>query len=273
MTCLSEHLRTSLASATIPSAVTDPPVLWHLKVSHYNEKARWALDHKGIPHVRRALIPGRHDRVAKRLTGGASTTLPVLVVDGEAIGDSTRIIETLERRSPDPPLYPADADARRRALELEDWFDEELGPYTRLLVVHHTLPNAALFLGTFASDLSGPRLLASRASFPLLRRGIKRAFRLDDGTVANAYEKLAQAGKRFHAELQPSGYLVGSSFTVADLTLAALLAPVLAPEQFPYPQPQRGHPRLAPAREAVDPELAAWAREMYVRYRGVSAEV
>ena len=30
------------------------PVLYHIEVSHYNEKARWALDYKGIPHVRKA---------------------------------------------------------------------------------------------------------------------------------------------------------------------------------------------------------------------------
>ena len=45
------------------------PVLWHLKVSNYNEKARWALDYKRIPHVRRAAAPGRHRAIAKGLTG------------------------------------------------------------------------------------------------------------------------------------------------------------------------------------------------------------
>jgi hypothetical protein len=25
----------------------DTPVLWHLDISHYNEKVRWALDYKG----------------------------------------------------------------------------------------------------------------------------------------------------------------------------------------------------------------------------------
>src|SRR3954447_220780 len=166
--------------------MAEPPVLWHLKVSHYNEKARWALDHKRIPHMRRALIPGRHDRVALKLSGGS--TLPVLVLDDGAIGDSTRIIEALEQRWPDPPLYPAEPEARRRALELEDWFDEELGPYSRLLVVHHTLPDPGLFLGTFASDLRGARLAAARVAFPGVRRGVERAFGLDgDGTVANAY--------------------------------------------------------------------------------------
>ena len=46
----------------------EPPVLWHLKVSHYNEKARWALDYKRVPHVRRALMPGLHRRKARRLS-------------------------------------------------------------------------------------------------------------------------------------------------------------------------------------------------------------
>src|SRR3954470_18763862 len=103
--------------------VGDAPVLWHLKVSHYNEKARWALDYKQVPHVRRAAAPGRHRAIALRLTG--ASTFPVLVLDGEAIGDSTRIIEALERRYPEPPLYPAEHEARRRALEIEDFFDEE----------------------------------------------------------------------------------------------------------------------------------------------------
>src|SRR5205823_1318622 len=62
-------------------------------------------------------------------------TLPILWLDGKAIGDSTRIIEALERRSPVPPLYPRDEAARRRALALEDFFDEELGHALRAAIV------------------------------------------------------------------------------------------------------------------------------------------
>jgi glutathione S-transferase len=54
-------------------------------------------------------------------------TLPVFDLDGERVVDSTRIIEALERRFPERPLYPEDADERRRALELEDFFDEHAG--------------------------------------------------------------------------------------------------------------------------------------------------
>jgi hypothetical protein len=56
--------------------------------------------------------------------------------------------------------------------------------------------------------------------------------------------------------------------------VAALVSPAVAPEQFPYPQPQRGHPLTAPVREALSEHgLADWARGIYARHRGTSAEV
>ena len=80
------------------------PVLWQFTASHYNEKARWALDWKGVAHVRQSLLPGPHALKIRRMTG--QTAVPVLVLDGRAIHDSTRIIEALELAYPDPPLYP-----------------------------------------------------------------------------------------------------------------------------------------------------------------------
>ena len=250
------------------------PVLWHLKVSNYNEKARWALDYKGMPHVRRAVLPGNHTAVAERLTGGATSTFPVLELDGKMIGDSSRIIEALEERRPDPPLYPADRLERERALGLEDFFDEELGPHVRLLVVHHLLGEGGLFLRTFAPDLSPPRRLVARATFPALRGRLRGQFGINEATIEHAFLKIREAGRRLRAELRPSGYLCEDRFTVADLTLAALVAPALAPKQFPYPQPQRGHPVLEPVRDALaEAGIADFCAEMYERHRGTSAEV
>lgn len=255
------------------SESSDPPVLWHLKVSNYNEKARWALDYKGIPHIRRAAVPGRHAKLARRLTG--ESTFPVLVLDGEAIGDSTHIIEALERRWPEPALYPADPTQRRHALELEleEFFDEELGSYARLLALHRMLPDPDLMLSAFTPDLRGMRRLGARAMYPLIRRRSVADFSIDERSVALAEDKCRAACERFRVELGPSGYLVGGRLTVADLTLAALLAPLVAPEQFPYPQPQRGHPRLADVRDLLEEHGAGeWTREVYARHRGGSAE-
>jgi glutathione S-transferase len=252
--------------------VDGAPVLWHLKVSHYNEKARWALDYKRVPHVRRAAEPGRHRAIARRLTG--TTTFPVLVMNGAAIGDSTRIIEELERRYPDPALYPDDDAARRRALQIEDYFDEELAPYLRLLVLSHVLHHPEVALGAFLPDLQGGRRVVARALFPIHRRRVKATFGIDDESVERAWGKIHAAGECFREELQPNGYLVADGFSVADLTVAALISPAIAPAQFPYPQPQRDHRSLAPLRDALaEAGMLEWGYEMYARHRGRSAEV
>ena len=249
-----------------------PPVLWHLKVSHYNEKARWALDHKRVPHIRRAAIPGRHAKIAMRL--GAGTTFPVLELDGDVIGDSTVIIRELERRYPEPPLYPDDPAERRRALEIEDFFDEELGPYLRLLVLEHMLPDPWLLLGAFTPDLSAPRRWTARAMYPLIRRQVTRDFGIDRASVDEAWAKCELACERLADDRGPSGYLVGDAFSVADLTVAALLSPVVAPERFPYPQPQRDHPRLADLRRMIDRRGGLeWARWIYAHHRPRSTEI
>jgi glutathione S-transferase len=250
--------------------MTEPPILHHLKVSNYNEKARWALDYKRVPHVRRAAIPGRHRKIAKRLTGG--TTFPVLVENGTAIGDSSRIIAHLEVSHGGPALYPEDPPERRRALHLEEFFDRELGPYTRLLLIHHLVPDARLFIDTFVPDATAVRRELAIWQFPLLRLKITRSFGLNPASVTRAFDKLRSAGQRFRAELRDDCYLVGDRFTVADLTVAALVAPVVAPDGFPYPQPQRDHPRLEPVRDALAAcGLLDWTREMYARERPGSA--
>src|SRR5262249_6936725 len=122
---LDRRMRTS-------EAAMDSPLLWHIPLSHYNEKARWALDYKRVAHHRQVLGPDYLIR-AWRATGRG--TLPIRWLDGGAIGDPTPTTAALERRYPEPPLYPSDPAARRQALALEDDLDETLGPALRAAVV------------------------------------------------------------------------------------------------------------------------------------------
>jgi glutathione S-transferase len=250
------------------------PVLWHLKVSNFNEKARFALDYKRIAHLRRAIPPGRHRLTARRLTHGKSNTFPVLTLGEQVLGDSSEIIAALEARHPERPLYPADPEQRQRALELERMFGDEVGPAARALVLHHVLKNPRLLLESFYPDAHGAEWALLRALFPLVRLGFTSSFALDQASIEQALERLQLIGALLRAETGAQGYLVGERFSVADLTLAALLAPAVCPPQFPYRQPQRGHPLFAPLQAALEEfGLAAWVREIYSRHRGDSAEV
>ena len=249
-----------------------PPVLLQFRFSHYNEKARWALDWKGIAHVRRSLLPGFHVPRVLWMTG--QKALPVLIVDGETIHDSTRIIERLERLRPEPALYPADDAARRRALALEDFFDEELGPHVRRALFHELLPETEFAAAAFTLGYGPVTQRLYRALFPALRVVMKADMKIDAGSAARSREKVLAALDRLEAELRPSGYLVGDRFSVADLTAAALLAPVVLPPEFPYRPPG---PLPAPVtrwRDAlVSRPVCRWAAEMYRRHRGRSAEI
>jgi glutathione S-transferase len=246
--------------------------LWHIPVSHFNEKVRWTLDLKGVDHERRAPTPPAHMAVAMWLTRGRANTVPLLELDGEAIADSTAIIAALERRYPDPPLYPADPGERARALALEDYFDEELGPYSRQLAFHEMRgdPDA---LQAFAGDLL-PAAMAKRpraramaakgaASFSALRYDAAA-----DDAADRARAQVLAALDRLEEELEGGSgdYLVGDRFSIADLTAAALFVPVVKPPQGPV------LPSMPESYERWRAPLASrpgyrWVEEIFRRHR------
>lgn len=249
----------------------DLPVLWQLRFSHFNEKGRWALDYKGIRHLRRDLTPGTHPSRSKRL-GGSGTT-PLLQIDGRTIGDTTEIIAELERIQPDPPLYPeGDAD-RQRALELEDHFDVELGPYIRGAVFDALIPDREA-IGVTTQGLGTVTRRTLRLVYPLIRPRLRKDLVDRPGGPDVCRERTLAALDRLESELAGGDYLVGDRFTVADLTAAALFFPLVSPPEFPYEVPD---PWPAPweelRRQNADRPGYHWVEEMYRRHRGAAAEV
>lgn len=250
---------------------TAKPILWQIQVSHYSEKARWALDYKGIDHVRRTPIPGTHIPIALWLTRGEGMTFPVLQLEGRTIGDSTAIVAALEDLRPDPPLFPAEPARRARALELEDFFDEELGPYARLLAFHELIADPEVF-AELASQTVPPPLSKMKGltgayarALTSLRYGAQR-----DEAAAEAREKVLAALDRLEAELAASGgeYLVGERFSVADLTAAALFYPVVGPEEGPLPPDAPVPAAIEAFREGIsDRPGFVWVEEMFRRHR------
>ena len=99
--------------------------LYQFEFSHFCEKARWALDHKGLGYTRRNLLPGLHTRVAKSLA--PQSCLPILVDDATVVQDSTSIITYLDETYPDRPLTPPDAREAKEALAWEEYLDDEIG--------------------------------------------------------------------------------------------------------------------------------------------------
>lgn len=247
------------------------PTLWQIDISHYSEKARWALEYKGVDHRRRSPLPGTHIPIALGLTRGAQPTLPVLQIDGETVGDSTAIIAALEARYPDPPLYPSDPAERARALELEDWFDENLGPHARLLPFYELTQEPEVFAEVAAAAVPGPLGKAK----PLVGAYARTYTRLrwnanSDEDAVRAREAIVAALDKIEAELEQGDgeFLVGDSFSVADLTAASLFYPVVVPPEGPLRTDLPRPPALERFRESLsDRRGYQWVEETFRKHR------
>jgi glutathione S-transferase len=250
----------------------DTPLLWHIPLSHFNEKVRWTLDYKRIAH-RRQVLGADYLIRAWRATGRG--TLPILFLEGRAIGDSTRIIAALEERYPEPPLYPADSTARREALALEDDLDEQLGPALRAALItplfRHDPLVALRVLTTGMPDEAYQRLRPLARIFPAFYRF---RHRISDAKLDADRATVNAALDRIEQERKGRAYLIGDAFTVADLTAAALLSPILQPREIQYPLRIDLPPYLQDYRATLLQHPAAqWAAGIYRLHRGHSAEV
>ncbi|HEY3020543.1 MAG TPA: glutathione S-transferase family protein [Solirubrobacteraceae bacterium] len=249
--------------------MTGRPTLWHIPISHFSEKARWALAYKGVEHDRHAPPAGPHMLVALWLTRGARMTFPVLELDGDRIGDSTAIIAALEERFPEPALYPEDPRERRSALDLEEFYDEQLGPAIRRLVFHE-LRSEPDGYGELAARTAGVALPGPlrRAGGAYGRAFIGLRFRVAGDEAADmARAKVLAALDSLEAALGDDGYLVGGRFTVADLTAAALFYPLVQPPEGPWlldPLPAGLQELREPLRSRPG---FIWVEEMYRRHR------
>lgn len=104
--------------------------LYVIPGSHPSMTARLMLERKGIPYKRRDLIPVVSKGVV-RAAGFPRKTVPALKIEGRKVQGSQEIARALDEIQPDPPLFPADAEARRKAEEAERWGDEVLQPLAR----------------------------------------------------------------------------------------------------------------------------------------------
>lgn len=200
--------------------------------SHYAEKARWALDFAGLPYREEPHLPGLHN-VSTRRVGG--TTVPVLVTDEGVFTDSTDILAFVDRKAEEGrKLWPTDPDDRKKAIDFEDFFDRGLGKATRVVAYFHLLEDHKKLTKIVGSRLSSTDRLLLRAALPALGPLIRKQYRVTEENATRSLNAIHEAFDRADEALADGkSYLVGDTFTGADLTFASLAAPLLVPPRHP----------------------------------------
>jgi len=257
-----------MPTATDRTAVNHPE-LWQIRFSMYPEKVRWALDYKGVPHIRRSLLPGPH--VLTLMPRFGQKAMPILRHDGHVLKNSAAVLDYVERTWPDPPLYPGDQQERVRALEIQKWFDDEIGPALRRAAFFEWLPHTEYAARVFASGCPEWRQKLYVFAFP----GIRAVMRMDMQISSDGAEigrGLTRKALDFVATHSvKTGYLVGNRFSVADLTAATVLQATCLPPEYPV---QASKPRPAGWERWLerwkDHSGLDYVRRMYRHYRGQS---
>jgi glutathione S-transferase len=232
-----------------------PAVFVTIPLSHYCEKARWALDRVGLPYREEPHAPLLHMLATRRRRG---RSVPILLHDGRCLADSTAILEYADTFGGGDRLYPRDAAMRREVAALEEQFDTQLGPQVRRWAYLDLLSKPALLRAVWCRGVPKLESFVMPLLIPVARRLVRSAYKVTAEGARRSLERVRESFRLVDQRLADGkGYLVGGRFTAADLTFAALAAPALLPMEC-----RAVHPAFEDLSTDMQQEIAGFRETM-----------
>jgi glutathione S-transferase len=239
-------------------------VLYQFPISHYCEKIRWAMDHKGLEYKLKNLFPGLHLRTTKKMA--PKTYLPILIDQGEQVQNSHVILNYLDEKYPEKSLSPQDPELLEKALEWEKYCDVEIGVHIRRYCYHILLaePKTVIPFFTQGGPWWGP--LFFKLFFSKLEPIMRKVMAIDEEGAKKSEVRIQQALDKLHEEYQQRDFLVGDSFSRADLAAASLLGPLITPQGYGLDWPETMPTRLQEFVDKNEAKLEKF-RNLYREFR------
>jgi cytochrome P450 len=236
-----------------------------VRVSHFCEMGRWVLDRLGIGYRESPHAPVLHLPAVR--SHGGTRDVPLVFNDEVTLLDARELLKYHEGRCPPwRRLYPDDLAARAEEESLVNLCFEQLGPAVIRWGYFHLLPARALTTHAWTRGVSWLEGAVVRLGYPLIARAMRRSLNIP--TEAPPADAEATIGKVFQTvqDRLTDGrrYLFRDRLGAADLTFAALAAPLVAPPEYSGPLPRRE--QLPPAMRAdVDRWRASPAGQFVLR--------
>lgn len=247
-----------------PSGLT----LYTFAMSHYSEKIRWTLDHSHIPYREVCMTPVFHMLPALRMGKRGQTTLPILQTPRTAIQNSPRILDWLIDNYGPLDVLPAAHLLGIR--EIEQRFDAIGKDVARFLYANSFGKADEHILRLWTDHASAPQAAFLRLAYPVVRWGFRRKLHITAKRADLALQRITREINWLDTQLADGRfYLVNNRFSAADITVAALLAPIACPTQHPvYGDPLFATSMADAIRPWRDRKALQWVRHMYDLHRG-----
>lgn len=189
--------------------------------SHPCVGAEMMLERKGVEYKRLDLVPVISKGVLKAARF-PRVTVPALTLDGRRIQGTREIAAALDELKPEPPLWPADTQARAKVDELADWADGKLQDMARRTLWWALKRDKS----PLASYSQGARLgipvgLAVKTAAPIVALSARFNCATDD-VVRSELADLPAALDRVDEALA-DGVIGGSQLNLADCQVAPSL--------------------------------------------------
>ena len=191
--------------------------LYVIPGSHPSRTVMRMLEIKGIPYKRVDLMPVV-SRGVLRAMGFPGVTIPAMKIGDRKITGSREIAKELDRVQPDPPLYPAEPDARAAVEQAEAWGETTLQNASRR-ILWNALKRDRSPLASFSEGarLGIPIGLAVKTAAPIIAMEV----RINEATDERTREDLAALPGMLQRidDWIAEGVLGGEQLNAADLQI------------------------------------------------------
>lgn len=217
-------------------------------LSHYCEKVRWSLDllesdpKSDIYYTEDAHPPAFTSFATVPASNGQASRAPMVVLDdippgadSNVLFDSMKILQTLH-----PELYPEEC--KEEIIQFEEDMCSRLGPTARALVYHQVLrpeyyPLIGEVGGLYTSKIEAT--LFGRMLPKGLAKGMRKLMDINDDAADISLKTIHEIFKDVSERLDGGSkdYIFDSDarklgFTAADISFAALAAPLIRPPEM-----------------------------------------
>jgi len=234
--------------------------------SHYCEKARWALDFKGLEFEAVPILPMFHLITIKKFA--PNTTVPVLLNAEDAKQGSSEIITYLDDKYPTDLLTPSKEKERKKCLEIEQQMDECLGENLRRIYYSKLLAYPELIGHCFTHPMPKIKQIIFKLIYPFCRYKIYQHFVISEQRVDQSIKDFAKSMDELAVILEGKEYLIDDRFSRADLSIASMLSLMIMPKEHPFPWQEMPDPYIKSFQESYhDHPVSTWVRMIYSRHR------